>query len=232
MFEMTNLSVSVNGHQLLRIDSLSMPREGCIFVLGPNGAGKSTLLRTLVGLQDYTGRIQWSQDNWNQVPSLKKSKLISWVPSQTVLSFDISVFDLVMLGRYPMHAGYPKADDRNAVDSLLSRLGIDSFRHRFMSSLSSGEQQKVHIARALAAECRLMVLDEPCAHLDLKARFELMDMLKTSGAMIIMASHDHLLAEAFASHSLLIRNGQVDALLEGCPDRKDLEALYGITIPG
>ncbi len=177
--------------------NLTIERGAFIALLGPNGCGKSTLLRTIAGLQKpLGGNISINQINVQKIKSKEKARLLSLVLTDRISSAYLIVEDIVGMGRYPHIGGMGilSEQDRVIVRQSLRQCNMESFAQRTFSELSDGEKQRVLLARALAQDTPLMMLDEPTAHLDLPNRVELMRMLrdlaKQTNKAILLSTHE------------------------------------------
>lgn len=165
-------------------------------LLGPNGAGKSTLLRTLAGIQSpLSGEILLDGEPLVGYPPGELARRIGLVLTDRVQAGGLRVRELVALGRHPYSGSFGRlnAVDHAAVDSALERVGIADKAARYLAELSDGERQKVMIAKALAQECPLILLDEPTAFLDVASRIEVMNLLRrlaAEGKTILVSTHD------------------------------------------
>ena len=140
-----------------------------VAIVGPNGAGKSTLLSALAGLYPVTaGTIELQGRAQSSFSASARAKLIAWIAQQGESSGDISAIDVVRLGRLPHHGlfGAPSAADEAAVRAAMQETECTQFAERRLSALSGGERQRVLLARALAVEAPILLLDEPTTHLD------------------------------------------------------------------
>ena len=214
-------------------------------VLGPNGSGKSTLLRLLSGaLKPEAGRVRLGPVEMAHLPDRDRARRIAVVPQSEPSPFPITVEELVTMGRYP-HMGKwqsPGALDRAAVRRALVRCSVEEFVDRDFATLSGGEGQRVRVARALAQEPELLLLDEPTAGLDLRYQMELYTLLRslTSESMgVLLVTHDLNLAARFA-HGILLMDGG-GAVAQGPPtevvERDLLQGVYDwplrvVTHPG
>jgi len=180
--------------------SLEVARGRWISVVGPNGCGKSTLLRTLMGLvQPESGKVWLEGRPFNAWPRRERAKRIAWLP-QTTPATDLIVRDCVALGRFA-HTGWLgslEATDQQAVARALVATGAQELAARRVSTLSGGERQRVSLARLLAAECSILLLDEPTTHLDPPHQVDITRILRQQarhcGATIVSAIHDMSLA--------------------------------------
>ena len=190
-------------------------------LVGPNGAGKSSLLRCLTGLADASaGAIALDGVPLREIDRSAIARSISVVPSQVELPFSMRVEEVVQLGRIPHEDPFTGATDadRAAVDSAISRVGIEKLRGRDVRELSMGERQLVLVAMAVAQGGRLIVLDEPTVHLDLRHQVEvlsLLERLSADGLTVLAVLHDLPMAANFFGRLVLLDEGRVVA--DGSP---------------
>ena len=152
--------------------NLIFPQGQWTSIIGPNGAGKSSLLQAMAGLLDYTGSLSVGGININTLPRKEFSKKIAWLEQSTngtgEFSEHLNVYDTVMLGRLP-HQGWlylPSPEDRQKVEEVMLRTHTWTLRQRSLNQLSGGERQRVLLARLLAVESDILLMDEPLANLD------------------------------------------------------------------
>jgi iron complex transport system ATP-binding protein len=200
-----------------------------ICLLGPNGSGKSTLLRTLAGLQPGLGGVVHIEglERWTPAGLARK---ISLVLTDRVRGNNLTVEALVALGRYPYSSwlgGLSEADNAK-VDWAIGATGIGPLRNRKIHTLSDGEGQKLMLARALAQDTPILMLDEPTAHLDLPSRIRLMRLLlhlaRQTRKGILLSTHELDLALQVADEVWLINSG--GALLKGAPEDLVLNGVF------
>lgn len=206
---------------LLNNVSLNVQLGELIVIVGANGAGKSTLIKAITGEIKYNGEINWKGKNIN---AFKKRDLAQQqaVMSQNIsLNFDFITEEVVMMGRYPHYEEIPSVDDHQIVKNKLNDVGLSDKANQVFVTLSGGEQQRTHFARALSQVAdpieipQLMILDEPLNNLDVKYQFELMQQVKKftqQGNMAIMVVHDLNMAARFASRVLLLKKGNMVGL--------------------
>lgn len=204
-------SLTVRYGKMLALDALSFSLQGGEFlaVVGPNGSGKSTLLKCLLGLAPYeSGSISLLGQTPEDLPSEK----IGYVPQVKTLdlTFPASSCELVASGlrrRWPWRIGRREHD---RAEAALEQVGIGHLSHRSLSALSGGELQRVYLARALAREPELLVLDEPATGIDATAEQDMYDILdrvnRGQGVTVVMVTHDWLAARHHCSHGLLLKN--------------------------
>jgi iron complex transport system ATP-binding protein len=209
MLEVSKLGVKKSGTKILEDISFVCKSPEFIGVIGPNGAGKTTLLRSLAGLEPHTGLVALNGAHLN--PDLFATS-IAWVPHQQIVSFDYPVIEIVLMGRFPWHRGHPRTVDKERSMEALKTVGMDLFVDRTITSLSAGELQKVMLARAIAGDSPLLILDEPLANLDLSASFHLCATLKdlvTQGRTVIASMHDLSHAAKFADRLICLNQGEM-----------------------
>jgi ABC-type cobalamin/Fe3+-siderophores transport system ATPase subunit len=191
------LSLSIGKSRLLDEVSMTVGKGERVAIVGSNGAGKTTLLKCLLGLmKPDTGEIQIEGKEFKTYSRLDLARQLAYVPQLLEASVPFTVLDFVMMGRYAHEGGWSLRDDEGleiAEDALL-HIGMESFAHRTISTLSGGERQKICIAAALAQQAPILVLDEPSAHLDPRQREEIHHILceigKKQGITILAVTHD------------------------------------------
>lgn len=186
-------------------------------VVGPNGSGKSTLVRTLLRRVPLTsGHIRVGEQPLAAFDARALAQRVAIVPQREEPLLPLAVHDFVMLGRHPHRGAFaaPSAADRALVAQALERAGMADAAARRTDTLSGGEWQRVRIARALAQDAPIVVLDEPTTFLDIAhemAVFELADALATEGRTLLLVSHQLNLVARFAAHIVLLSDGRVAA---------------------
>lgn len=202
------LSSGYSGQQrAIENVSFEVMRGERVAVIGPNGAGKSTLFKTLVGLIPHTsGHISIHGEDCRTSHSM-----IGYVPQQNEIdwNFPVTVYDVVMMGR-TRKIGWlrrPGKNDRDAVYEALQRVGMEGFSRRQIGQLSGGQKRRVFIARALAQDTDVLLLDEPFSGVDVTAEGEIMtalDLLRDQRITILLATHDLSTAAARYDRLLLL----------------------------
>lgn len=206
--------------------SLELPRARWTSIVGPNGCGKSTLLRTLAGLlHPESGTVSLEGRHLDAWPRRERAKRMAWLPQNTPAT-DLTVRECVALGRFA-HIGWLgslEATDEQAVARALHATGVEQLAERRVSILSGGERQRVSLARLLAAESPILLLDEPTTHLDPPHQIDIARILRQQahqcGATIASAIHDMsiaLMADeliVMGAHGLVGQGGVSQALEE------------------
>jgi iron complex transport system ATP-binding protein len=211
IIELRNISFSYNSKTVISNVSHDYIKGSFTAVMGPNGSGKTTLIKLMNGLL----KPDMGEIILNDNPLLKtKRELIAqkmaYVPQQQTNVFPSTVFDTVLLGRKPYISWNPKKRDKEIVSSVLLKLGLADIAFKDINQLSGGQRQRVFIARALAQEPQIILLDEPTANLDLQHQHQVMALLQelsNAGITIIIAIHDINLALKYCSQFMLLDNG-------------------------
>ncbi len=217
------LSVGYNGHAVLEDIDLDFEAGRFISLLGPNGAGKTTLLRTLSRhLAPVRGTIRVLGRPLADLRQMELARIMAVVLTERVTPPLFTAFRFVALGRYP-HTGFLgrlRDRDREVVLRALDAVHALDLAGREFASLSDGERQKVLVARALAQEPAILLLDEPTAHLDLRHRLEVMailrDLCRSQGITVLASLHDVDIAAKVSDRVVLVRDGAI--VSRGCPE--------------
>ena len=209
-----NLTFGYDKKTIFKDMSLSFPQGNFCSILGPNGSGKTTLLKCIVGLlQPDGGTISLHGKPLSEYKMMDLAREIAYVPQYQNIVFDISVFDYVMLGRNPYQTPWEmqRAGDKEIVEEMLQKCNVWHYRDTLLQSLSGGERQRVMIARAMAQQTGIMLLDEPLSNIDVTHKFEIMDILQElnehSGTTVLIILHDLPIAKAYSKQVLLLRSG-------------------------
>lgn len=209
------VTVDYDGTRALGPVSIQVGRIEWLGVIGPNGSGKSTLLKTALRLVDHGGAVTIGGSR------PRPGADVAWMPQRPSLPDEMGVADYVMLGRTP-HLGYLSSAgprDRAAVDDAIAKLELSGFADRALGTLSGGEAQRVVLARALAQEAPVLLLDEPTSSIDVGHAVEVLELLDRlrleEGLTIVTALHDLTLAGRFADRLVLLSAGTVVA--DGAP---------------
>ncbi|WP_280537268.1 heme ABC transporter ATP-binding protein [Halopenitus sp. POP-27] len=220
--EATDVTVSIGGATVLEGVDLAVEAGSFLGVVGPNGAGKTTLLRTLRGsLAPDRGRVRVDDEDLTNRSARAVARRVASVPQDTVLSFDFSVEQVVGMGRTPHRSRFATADaaDREAVADAMATTDTARFADRSVGTLSGGERQRVLLARALAQETPVLLLDEPTGSLDVNHTVETLALVRDlveAGKTVVAAIHDLNIAARYCDELLLLADGRVRSV--GTPE--------------
>lgn len=213
----TSVSASLAGQSVLRNVSLTVAAGEVVALIGPNGAGKSTFLRAATALVPLTaGSIELAGEPLTTLRPRALARIVAVVQQLPEAPASMSVAELVLLGRSP-HLGLLAREstrDFAAAQAAMRRAGCEAFADRALGTLSGGERRRAFIARALAQEPRLLLLDEPTANLDVHAQCEVFELLRTlagDSAGVLVVAHDLTLAAAYCDRLVLLAHGRVVA---------------------
>lgn len=238
MIELSNVSVAVGGAILVHDIDLSVAAGTWTAIVGPNGAGKSTLLRTIAGLTQPRGQLRLDSRDAAAIGPRERARLVAFVAQSPVVPPGMPVLDYALLGRtaYISPYGTETARDIDIARRALAQLGVSELAARAVDTLSGGERQRVLLARALAQEAPVLVLDELTAPLDIGAGhevLELIDALRHERKLtVISALHDLTVAAQFAERIVFLSNGRVAA--DGPPQtvltKERIDAAFGADV--
>ncbi|MDI3502792.1 MAG: iron complex transport system ATP-binding protein [Archaeoglobi archaeon] len=221
------------GYREFRIENISFEVEKgeILAILGPNGSGKTTLLKCMASILKPRGCIYVDSLDLKKCSHQEIAKLLGYVPQMHAPSFPYRVIDVVVAGRAPhLGIGTPGKRDYEIAREVLEKLGIAELAERPYTQLSGGQLKLVLIARALAQNPRVLVLDEPTSNLDIKNKIQLYRILRdvSKDVSVILSEHDPTFA-SFADKILLMKNGRIVRFgkTSDVLDEKTLEEVYG-----
>ncbi len=222
-----------NGHTALRNASFEIPRGTVTALVGVNGAGKSTLFKAIMGfLTASTGEIHLLG---RSVKDALRDNIVAYVPQSEEVdwAFPVLVEDVVMMGRYG-HMGFlriPSAADKAAVEAALGRVGMGEYRHRQIGELSGGQRKRVFLARALAQDGQIILLDEPFTGVDVKTEERIITLLRElrdEGRVMLVSTHNLGSVPEFCDRTVLVKGTVVAyGLTETTFTRENLESAFG-----
>lgn len=232
-----DLTFSYGDSIILNDISLKIANGNILTIIGPNGSGKSTLLKNLAStLTPDKGAIFLDSKALNQFSAKELGREIAVVPQNTNIEYDFTVHEIVLMGRNPYVGRFKQEteEDLSIVKAAMERTNTWELKNRSIDKLSGGEAQRVIIARAIAQEPHILLLDEPTAALDMHHQIEVLDLLKRlneeKSITIIMALHDINLAARYSKEILLLHKGE--KIIMGKPEevitKKNLQKAYKI----
>ena len=211
-----NLTFGYNKRVIFNDLSLSFQQGDFCSILGPNGSGKTTLLKCIVGLlQPSGGSIQLYGKPISEYKMMDLARKIAYVPQYQDIVFDITVYDYVMLGRNPYQTPWQmqRVEDKEIAEEMLQKCNVWHYRDTLIQSLSGGERQRVMIARAMAQQTGILLLDEPLSNIDVSHKFEIMDILQQLNeeqkVTVLIILHDIPISKAYSKQVLLLKEGKM-----------------------
>lgn len=236
MIDVNGLSAGYGGDDIIREITLWAEKGEFVGIIGPNGSGKTTLLKTLSRVLERSGGVVTLEGRiLSDYGQKELARIMSVVPQETGMNFSYTVKDIVMMGRFPYQERFKKetADDYRIVREAMEVTNVIHLKDRAVTEISGGERQRVIIARALAQQPKVILLDEATAHLDINHQVEILSIIRDLGENVtkIGVFHDLNLAAEFCDRIVLMGEGQVRAI--GTPAEvltiKNLRDEYGIT---
>lgn len=212
-----DISFAFDNRPILEKVSLGIAAGEFVGLIGANGSGKTTLLRILLGLlKQQSGEVILGGNSISSLSRREIARRATLVRQDTTIDFDFTAREIVAMGRTPYLGRFTpeKAADRAAIAEAMRATETENFANRFVTELSGGERQRVHIARAVAQETPIILLDEPTSNLDLMHQFEALRLVKyvtRTGKAALAAIHDLSLAARFCDRLLLLSNGRIVA---------------------
>jgi iron complex transport system ATP-binding protein len=215
--ELRGLGVRLDGREVLREVSLDVPAGSWVCVIGPNGAGKTTLLHAAAGVVPFEGSVRLWGREIGAHGTRERARLVGLVPQLPVIPGSVTVERYVLLGRTPHLGplGAERPEDVLVARSAIERMDLGWAAGRWLETLSGGELQRVVLARALAQDAPLLLLDEPTTGLDLGAQIAVLDLVddlrRENGLTVLATMHDLTLAGRFAERFALLSAGRLVA---------------------
>lgn len=214
--EVSNLSFSYRNRPILQDVSFQVELGGFCVLLGANGAGKSTLIRCANSLlKPKSGHVFWNGTDTGTLSIRERAKIYGYVPQSTQVRSGLNVMETVLSGRLPFMGHKARKEDVEKASQIIESMNLADFAFRPLDQLSGGERQRVLIARALAQEPKVLLLDEPISNLDLRYQYEFIHLLhqisKEQGITIVAVLHDLNLTLDYAHQAVLLHQGKVFA---------------------
>ncbi len=211
------------------VNAVISPAE-MVGIIGRNGVGKSTLLRTIAGLQHpLNGNLIIDNSDYNRISLKDRARLISYVSTESIQAYQIRVNELVAMGRFPYTGWLGRLNDadKKAIDRAVELTGVGHLLSKPLHELSDGERQKAMIARALAQDTAIIILDEPTAFLDLPARYEILRILsnlaRETKKTVLFSTHDLSIAIDVADKLWVMADNDIS---QGAPEDLLINAVF------
>ncbi len=239
MIELRSVSLGYNGRMVLTDLTVDAIPGAVLGLIGPNGSGKSTLIRGMCGLlHPRDGALLVQGRDIRKYRREELARIVATVPQDPTIPGSFMAFDVVLMGRTP-HLGllrYEGGRDRQITWQAMEATGTQELAGRRVGELSGGERRRVVIARALAQQPRILLLDEPTAHLDIKCQVEVLDLArwlcKDSGLTVVVALHDLNLAAQYCDWLAMLDHGRMRS--EGVPlevlTESNIRSVYGAEV--
>jgi iron complex transport system ATP-binding protein len=222
------ISVTLGKRLIFEGLNLSFPADRWISIVGPNGAGKSTLLKVLAGLLPFEGEVLLHGKSLRIIAPRERAQQLAWLAQDETGGLDMHARDLVMLGRLPQQGllGGTTAQDTAACESAMQQTQTAEFADRLLGELSAGQQQRVRLARALATQAKVLLLDEPLANLDPPHQIDWLHAIRAqvqSGVTVVSVLHELPMA-LLADEMVLMQDGKITHQ-GGCQDSQTHRAM-------
>lgn len=235
MLQVKNLSCGYGAKEVIKSMSFSVRKGDFLGIIGPNGAGKTTLFRAITGVLSLReGNVLYKGRDISGIPPRERAREIAVMPQILEVPFAFSVEEFVLMGRFPHvgRFGTLKQNDYRVLEKSLELTDTASLRKQRLLELSGGERQRAILAQGFAQEPRLLLLDEPTAHLDIAHKIRILDIVKNLnkefGLTVIVILHDLNLASEYCKRLLLLDEGAI--YKNGSPEEiltyKNIEKVY------
>lgn len=236
MLSIRNLSFSYNNSaKILDNISLDVQQGEVLGIIGPNGTGKTTFIKCINRiLQPTSGKVSFDGEDLASLKTAEIAKLMAYVPQYTDNFFSMTVVDTVLMGRIPYAGRNYTERDRQIVFDVIRKMNLEEFAFRNIKEMSGGERQRVYIARALAQQPKLIILDEPTSSLDIYNQLFILhivaEIARENNISIIMIVHDLNLASMFCDKILMLRNTRVFAYgrAQNVLNERNINEMYGV----
>lgn len=214
LLEVNNITFGYGEKNILQDVTFNINEGEILSLLGPNGTGKTTLIKCINNiLKTKEGDILLNKQNISKMKAKDRAKSIAYVPQYSTVNFQISVIDTVMMGRTPFIGSNVTKEDKEIVFDIVKMMDLERYAFKDINNMSGGERQRVLIARALAQEPKILILDEPTSSLDMKNQLLILRLIKKivveKRIAVIMSIHDLNLASMFSDKILMLKESKV-----------------------
>lgn len=234
-----DLHFKYDEDEILKYINLDVPQGSFLSILGPNGSGKTTLLKNICNLlHPHKGSVLIEEKDIEKIKFKKLAQMIAVVHQGTDVQFDFPIFDVVMMGRFPYLKRFQTEGrkDEEIVKKAMEATSTWHLRNKSINEISGGERQRVLIARALTQQPKVLILDEPISHLDIKYQIEILDLCKRlnkeQNITVITTLHDINMASRYSDYIVLLEKGKVRVMdvPEKVLTEENIEEVYGIKV--
>lgn len=211
MFKVSNLNLYLNKSKILKNLSFNINPQTINIIMGQNGAGKTSLIKCLASIYDYEGKIEYNSNNLKSLSLDLKAKEIGYLAQNTKPQWNIKAFDLIALGRLKSSTNLMPIDIE-IIEATIKNIGIEKLKDKNIFDLSGGELALCLLARVICTEPKLIILDEPLNHLDIKYQRQIIRILKeykANGGTIILIIHDINIAYELGEYYIFMKNGEI-----------------------
>ena len=216
ILKLDNIDFKYGDKEVLKNISLNVAKGEFLSIIGPNGSGKSTILKLITKINSFkVGSIKLKGKSILDIDQKELAKSISLVPQSTFVDYEFTVSELIMMGRFPYKKRFEREnqEDLEIVNNAMEKTNVKYLKDRLITEISGGETQRVTIARALAQETEIILLDEPTSFLDINHQIEVLNLLrdlnKNEGKTILLVIHDINLAARYSDRIMILKDGQV-----------------------
>ncbi|HCJ67334.1 MAG TPA: ABC transporter [Elusimicrobia bacterium] len=235
LLEVKNLTSGYTEKEVIKNLSFSLEKGEFLGIIGPNGAGKTTLLRVITQiLPSWEGKIFYSGKDIKEFPLKDLAKEVSFLPQSIEIPFSFTVEEFISMGRFPHLNRFEKMEeyDYEVVRKVMILTDVLELSSKNVNDLSGGERQRVYLGQTLVQEPKLLLLDEPIAHLDIGHQIKILDLIKKlnqeEGLTVIAIFHDLNLASEYCDNLILLNNGEIHKI--GPPNEvltyRNIEEVY------
>lgn len=239
MLEIQNIRVQIEKKSIIEDVSITIGENDFYMVIGPNGAGKSTLIKAIMQIYSYEGQILLEGRDVSGIKPKTLAKCIGVLSQSHEPQFSHTVYEVISLGRYAHQQslfGILTREDKSKIEEALTLTGMQSLASRSILTLSGGELQRVYLAQLLAQDPRILLLDEPANHLDLKYQITLFDIIKEwskgKRKAVLAIVHDLNTAFSYGTKAMLMHEGKVyqTGEVSAVLTRENLKAVYTVDV--
>ncbi|UKA12007.1 ABC transporter ATP-binding protein [Photobacterium damselae] len=215
ILNVSNLSIGVNNKLILKNIDFTVHDKEFVSIIGPNGCGKSSFIKTIMGELDIlNGNIDFLCQPIQAYDKKMRARYIALMSQKNSVVSNMYVYDYISLGRFPHYHHSTRKYDKEYIEYTIYELNLESYKNKYMHTLSGGEFQRVNLARVLAQEPKLLLLDEPTNHLDPKAKFELLSIIKKREIPTVCVLHDLNLVNYFSDKIVIFDESKMQVFGE------------------